>query len=95
MDGGPWARRQAAPCLLLTEWPEDQDLAMITVLSHTTALRQSQWKHPVPKPFLKEGAFQLQLLHSVPVTKLMRKLGELNAAEMKTIAEKLGARLQI
>jgi mRNA interferase MazF len=86
---------KARPCLLLTGYPADDELAMITVLSHTTAVRGSRWEHTCPKPFLKPGAFHLQLIHSVPIVKLMRKPGELNPAELITIRNKLQSRLQI
>jgi mRNA interferase MazF len=84
---------KARPCLLLTNYPEDNELAMITVLAHTTALRGTLWEHPCPKPFLKEGAFHMQLVHSVPIVKLMRRLGALNGPELDIIREKLRSRL--
>ena len=64
---------KARPCLLLTDWPNDEELALVTVLAHTTTLRGHQWEHP--NPFLKEGAFHLHQIHSVPVAKLIRWLG--------------------
>lgn len=39
------------PCLLLTEYPEDDELPMITVLPHTTAVRGGRWELSIPKPF--------------------------------------------
>ncbi len=85
---------KARPCLLLTGYPADDELAMVTVLAHTTTLRGNRWEHPCPKPFLKEGAFHFQLVHSIPVVKLMRKMGELTRSELAVIREKLAARLQ-
>jgi mRNA interferase MazF len=86
---------KARPCLLLKEWPTDNDLALVTVLAHTTTLRGSQWEHACPKPFLKEGAFQLQQIHSVPIPKLERKLGDLTGTELAVIEQKLRIRLQL
>jgi mRNA interferase MazF len=83
------------PCLLLTDWPADNELALITVLAHTTTLRGNSWEHAVPKPFLKEGAFHLQQVQSVPAAKLERKLGELTAAEMAVIEQLLRKRLRL
>ncbi len=83
------------PCLLLTDWPADNELALITVMAHTRSLRGSPWEHAVPKPFLKEGAFHLQQVQSVPIAKLERKPGELNAAEMSTIEQLLRKRLKL
>ena len=36
------------PCLLLTDYPE---LAMVTVLPHTTAVKGNRWESNIPKPF--------------------------------------------
>ena len=83
---------KARPCLLLTDWPKDEELAMITVLAHTTTLRQTPWEFSIPKPFLQPGAFHFQLIHSVPVVKLIRKLGELTPNEFDTIKAKLKTR---
>jgi len=83
------------PCLLLTDWPADNELALVTVLAHTRSLHGNPWEHPVPKLFLKEGAFHLQQVNSVPTAKLERKLGELNAAEMGAIEQRLRDRLKL
>ena len=86
---------KARPCLLLTDWPRDEELALVTVMAHTTALRSNPWEHSCPKPFLKEGAFHLQQIHSVPVVKLVHKLGSLNGPELSAIEEKLRTRLNL
>jgi mRNA interferase MazF len=83
------------PCLLLTDYPADDELALITVLAHTRSLRGNPWEHPVPMPFLKEGAFHLQQVQSVPTAKLERKLGGLNPAEMIIIEQLLRKRLKL
>ena len=79
------------PCLLLTDWPNDDELALVTILAHTATLRGNPWEHRCPKPFLREGAFHLQQIHSV----LVRKLGDLNAAELGVIEQKLRSRLKL
>lgn len=83
------------PCLLLTDYPADDELALITVLPHTRSLRGNPWEHAVPKPFLKEGAFHLQQVQSVPAAKLERRLGELNPTEMAVIEQRLRDRLNL
>jgi mRNA interferase MazF len=83
------------PCLLLTAWPADNELALVTVVAHTTALRGSGWEYSVPKPFLKAGAFHLQQIQSVPVSRLERKLGELTAAETAAVEHLLRQRLKL
>lgn len=83
------------PCLLLTDWPDDDELALVTVLAHTRSLRGNPWEHAIPKYFLKEGAFHLQQIHSVPVIKLERKLGDLTSAEMANVEQLLRERLKL
>lgn len=83
------------PCLLLTGWPADNELALVTVLAHTTTLRDGPWEHPVRKAFLKEGACHLQQVHSVPAIRLERKLGELNAIELAALEARLRQRLKL
>ena len=81
------------PCLLLTDSPADDELALVTVLPHTTAIRGSQWEHACQKSFLKPGAFHLQQVQSVSIAKLVRRLGALDSAEMAKVAERLSSRL--
>ena len=83
------------PCLLLTDWPADNELALVTVVAHTTTLRNGPWEHPVRKAFLKEGAFHLQQIQSVPAIRLERRLGELSAIELAAIEQRLRQRLKL
>jgi mRNA interferase MazF len=65
------------PCLLLTDYPANDELALVTVVPHTTALRGNEWEVAIPKPFLKEGAFHIQQVQSISLPKLMRRFGSL------------------
>ena len=77
------------PCLLLTDYPEDDELALVTILPHTTALRGHRWELAVPKSFLKPGAFHLQQVQSVSVSRLARRLGVLSDEEWSTVQARL------
>ena len=81
------------PCLLLTDYPANDELALVTVLPHTTALRGNEWEVAIPKPFLKEGAFYIQQVQSISLTKLMRRFGSLTHEEWNMISAKLAKRL--
>ena len=81
------------PCLLLTGYPNDEDLALVTVIPHTTALRGNSWEITIEKPFLKSGAFHLQQVQSISLSKLMRRLGYLTEEEWGTIGVRLAMRL--
>jgi mRNA interferase MazF len=82
------------PALLLTGEPADDELDLVTVLLHTTALRGNRWELNIPKPFLRPGAFHLQQVQTISTAKLDRRLGVLNADEMRhvhaTLAKRLG-----
>lgn len=77
------------PCLLLTDYPADDELALVTVLLHTTALRGNRWELPLPKHFLKPGAFHLQQVQSVSIARLDRRLGVLTPEEWGKVRERL------
>lgn len=81
------------PCLLLTDHPQDDELALITVLPHTTVLRGNRWEVEIPKSFLKPGAFHLQQIQSVSLARLVRMLGRLDSPEMDIISARLRERL--
>jgi mRNA interferase MazF len=83
------------PCLLLTDFPTDDELALVTVVPHTTAIRGNKWEHVCEKNFLQRGAFHLQQVQSVSIAKLVRRLGGLGDDEMARIAEALRGRLAL
>jgi mRNA interferase MazF len=93
VDFGLAAKVRAA--LLLTGDPTDDELDLVTVLLHTTALRGNRWELSIAKPFLKPGAFHLQQIHTVSSVKFERRLGSLNRDEMDLVLDALAERLSI
>ncbi len=83
------------PCLILSDYPQDDELALVTVLPHTTAVRNNRWEASVPKTFLKIGVFHLQQLQSVPIVRLQRRIGELNYEELRLVRCKLSQFLHL
>lgn len=83
------------PALLLTGEPADDELDLVTVLLHTTALRGNRWELNIPKPFLKPGAFHLQQVQTISTVKLERRLGMLTAEEMKQVRDALTKRFSL
>jgi mRNA interferase MazF len=77
----------------LTGYPADEELALISVVPHTTALRGNEWEVVIRKPFLKNGAFHLQQVQSISLPKLIRRLGALTDEEWSLIGAKLAHRL--
>jgi mRNA interferase MazF len=84
------------PCLVLTAQPRSDELDVFTVVAHTTSPRGNQWEVKINKPFLdKDGVFDVQRIATVAGVKLERKLGELSAAELDAILDRLAERLGI
>ena len=81
------------PALILTDSPADDELDLVTVVLHTTALRGNRWELAIPKPFLKPGAFHLQQLQTISTAKLERRLGTLTPDEMHRVERELARRL--
>ncbi len=81
------------PALVLTGAPAANELDLVTLLLHTTALRGNRWELNIPKPFLKPGVFPLQQIQSVSTVKLERRLGVLTESEMKRVRDALAKHL--
>ena len=77
------------PCLVLSDYPTEDELALLVIIPHTTALRQNRWKLPIAKPFLKPGACHLQQIQAVPIVRLERKLGVLTSHELQQVRNRL------
>jgi mRNA interferase MazF len=83
------------PCLVRSDYPADDELALIVVIPHTTATRGNRWEHNCPKSFLRAGVFHLQQVQPVSVPRLERRLGELTREEYQSLAEKLAKLLNL
>ncbi len=77
------------PCLILSDYPSDDELALIVIVPHTTAVRNNRWEFPISKSFLKPGAFHLQQIQPISLPKLERKLGMLTSQELEDLGERI------
>jgi mRNA interferase MazF len=77
------------PALVLSDYPGDDELALLVIIPHTTALRGSRWELSIPKPFLKSGAFHLHQVQPVSLARLDVKLGVLTPDEFKLLKQTL------
>lgn len=73
------------PALILSDYPEDDELALVVVVPHTTAVRHNKWELAIPKPFLKPGVFHLQQVQPIPLARLDTKMGQLTSEEMDRV----------
>ena len=77
------------PALILSDYPRDDELALLVVIPHTTAVRGNRWELALPKPFLKPGAFHLQQIQPLSLASFDAQLGVLTADEFKRVKETL------
>ncbi len=83
------------PCLILSDYPSPDELALIVIVPHTTAVRGNRWEFPLPKPFLQSGAFHLQQVQPVSLPRFERRLGFLTDAEFTEVRARLAALLHL
>jgi len=78
------------PALILSDFPADDELALLVVIPHTTAVRGNCWELNVPKPFLKSpGVFHLQQIQPISLARFEARLGLLTPDEFKRVKETL------
>jgi mRNA interferase MazF len=77
------------PCLILSSYPLNDELALVVIIPHTTAVRGNRWEFPVKLPMLQTGVFHLQQIRSVPLPSLMHKLGSLPPTLFTELKSKL------
>jgi len=65
----------------------EADRALIGVIPHTTATRGSQFEVVLPVRFLSEGAFLVQGIQALPPKYFQRRLGVLNAEQLRRVEE--------
>jgi mRNA interferase MazF len=78
------------PALILSDFPADDELALLVVIPHTTAVRGNRWELNVPKPFLKSpGVFHLQQIQPISLARFEARLGMLTPDEFRKVKETL------
>ena len=83
------------PCLVLSDYPKDDELSLVIIVPHTTAVRKNRREVSIPKTFLEAGAFHLQQLQAVPIVRLQRRIGELTDQELRLVRSKLSELLHL
>lgn len=73
------------PALVMSVPANDTDRALVTLVPHTTSVRQSRFEAVVQVQFLRPGAFDAQSLVTIPHAKLVRQLGRLTDEQVRTV----------
>lgn len=69
------------PCVVLSIPVSDEDRALTTIIPHTTSGRGSRFEVSTTTRSLKAGVFDAQNVVTVPLAKLIRKVGQLSDEE--------------
>ena len=77
------------PCLIMSDYPTEEELALVLVIPHTTAVRGNRWEFACTKSFLKQGVFHLQQIQPVSLNRLETKLGVLTGNEFRMLGKQL------
>jgi mRNA interferase MazF len=94
--GGFWDGGKNSARLDLSDYPEDNELALLVVVPHTTALRGNRWEIEVPKIFLKSpGVFHIQQIQPISLARFESKLGALTMDEFKRVKRALAQVLNL
>ena len=73
------------PCLIVNRRIEDTDRAIVTLIPHTTSVRNTAYEAAVRTQFLKQGAFDAQGIVTVPVNRAIRALGSLTTEQLRVV----------
>jgi mRNA interferase MazF len=87
------------PCLLPSVPLDEAGRSLVTVIPHTTSVRQSRFEVVVNTRFLRPGAFDAQGIVTVPTVRLMNQLGILTTEQLgiveKSVCAWLGIRIAV
>jgi len=70
------------PALVLSVPASDADRSLVTLVPHTTSVRGSRFEVPASVRFLQAGAFDAQGIVTVPLVRLVRRLGTLSPEQL-------------
>lgn len=73
------------PCLVLGVPAADEDRALVTVVPHTTTLRNTRYEVSASLRFLRSGAFDAQGIVTVPTIRLVRPMGTLPPEQLNAV----------
>ena len=73
----------------MSDYPTEEELALVLVIPHTTAIRGNRWESACTESFLKPGVFHLQQIQPISLNRLETKLGALTTGEFRMLGKQL------
>lgn len=83
------------PALVFSQPPNDAARALVTVVYHTTAVRNSPHEVPLKVRGLEDGAFDAQNIYTVPLIKLLRHRATLTPEQLVQVERAVRAWLAL
>lgn len=83
------------PCLIFSDYPTDDELVLIVVVPHTTAVRGNRWEVASSASFLKQGVFHLQQIQPVSLPRLETRIGILSLDDFRVVKRRLAQLLRL
>jgi mRNA interferase MazF len=77
------------PALILGSDYDDSDRVLVTVVYHTTSLRESRYEVPMRVSGLDAGGFDAQSIHTVPAVRLIKRRATLNVGQLQQVEAKV------
>ena len=75
------------PCLVISVPIQEPDRSLVSLVPHTTSVRGSRFEVSAAVRFLKPGAFDAQGLVTVPLQRLIRRVGTLSPDQLAKIEQ--------
>ena len=75
------------PCLVISVPVQDPDRSLVSLVPHTTSVRGTRFEVPTTVRFLKPGAFDAQGLVTMPLPRLVRRLGALSDEQLTSVTQ--------
>ena len=77
------------PCLVVSAPIRDSERSLVSLVPHTTSVRGGRFEVRIQVKFLKPGAFDAQGVVTVPLVRLIRRLGALTPEQLSNAEEAL------
>jgi mRNA interferase MazF len=73
--------------LVLSVPVADTERTLVTLVPHTTSVRGSRFEVSLTAKFLRPGAFDAQGLVTVPLVRLVRRVGTLDPSQLQAVEQ--------
>ena len=83
----PGIAGKVRPALILSVAYGDHDRVIVTIVSHTTTVRGSEFEVPVTMPNFKPGVFDCQSVGGIHPKDALRRLGRLDERQLAAVED--------